>query len=197
MKLEIAAGGSHGGQRESHVLTFKYRGVDMRVRSFIWSCVLVLACYSSAFAQERRWDFGLSVAHIDYDLSGTGTAAGLAGRASRNITPHVAVEFRGLFARPEQQSGPATLVAPDVQVQYRWRIARLTPYVGGGIGFAAVKSDFRTDWDPTTSVAVGTGVRLTDRVGLTGELRLRGFEWDYVGSTAEWSIGLVWGLPGF
>ena len=37
-----------------------------------------------------------------------------------------------------------------------------------------MKSDFHTDWDPTLSFAVGTGVRLTERLGVTGEVRLRG-----------------------
>ena len=175
------------------------RGVPiMRVRSLILSCAFVVAGSASAFAQtqESRWDFGLSAARIDYDLSGTGSAAGLAGRASRYLTPHVVLEARGLFARPEQQSGPATLVAPELQIQYRWNIGRFSPYVGGGVGFAAIKNDFRTDWDATSSVAGGTAFRLTDRVDLIGELRIRGFEWDYVGSTGEFSIGLGWRFPG-
>jgi hypothetical protein len=68
---------------------------------------------------------------------------------------------------------------------------------GGGIGAALVKSDFRTDWDPTLSVAVGTGVRVTERLGVTGEFRLRGHEWDFVGTTAEISAGLAWRFPSF
>jgi hypothetical protein len=169
----------------------------MHLRSFFLSCVFVLAGFGSAFAQQPSWDFGISVARLDYDLSGTGTAAGVAGRAARDLTRHLGIEVRGLFARPEQQSGPSTLFAPDLQVQYRWKFARLTPYVGGGLGFAAVTSPIRTDWDPTTSVAVGTGFRLTDRARIVGELRLRGFEWNYVGSTAEWSVGLAWGGVAF
>ena len=169
----------------------------MRVRSFVLSCVMILATSASALAQESRWDLGLSVSKIDYDLSGTGSVPGFAVRTSRYLTPHVALEARGLFARPEQQSGPAALFAPDLQLQYRWNVARFSPYVGGGVGFAAIKSDFRTDWDATTSVAAGTGVRLTDRVGVFGEVRIRGFEWDFVGSTGEFSAGLTWALPSF
>ena len=169
----------------------------MGIRSLSLSCVLVAVVSTSAFAQDRAWDLGISAAHVEFDLSGTGTAAGVSARATRYFTPHVALEIRGLFAKPEQQSGPSTLFAPDVQIQYRWNLARFSPYVGGGVGFAAVKSPLRTDWDPTTSIAVGTGVRLTDRLGLLGEFRLRGFEWDYVGSTAEWSIGMTWGGPTF
>lgn len=171
----------------------------MHVRSVILPFVLLLSGSLPAFAQESTWDLGISAARIDYDVSGTGSAAGVAVRAVRHLTPHVAVEVRGLLARPALQSGPATLFAPDLQVQYRWQIARVSPYVGGGIGFATIKKQFpfRTDWDTTTTVGGGATVRLTDRVALTGELRLRGFELDYVGSTGEFSVGLTWGLPNF
>jgi hypothetical protein len=66
-----------------------------------------------------------------------------------------------------------------------------------GMGTALVKSDFHSDWDPTLSVAVSTGVRLTDRVGATAEFRLRGHEWRFVGTSTELSAGLVWRLPSF
>jgi hypothetical protein len=69
--------------------------------------------------------------------------------------------------------------------------------VGGGAGTALVKSSFHTDWDPTLSVASGTGVRLTDRLGVTGEFRLRMHEWRFTGTTTELSAGLVWRLPSF
>ena len=173
----------------------------MRVPSFIIACVCLLAGSTSVFAQTSSWDFGVSAARVDYDLSGTGTALGIAAGATRHLTPTLAIEIRGLVARPSQQSGPSTLVAPDVQLQYRWNIARLSPYVGGGVGLAAVKSPFRTDWDPTMSVAVGTRVRLTERLGLVGEMRIRGIEWDvawnpadwnFPGSTGEFSAGVVW-----
>jgi hypothetical protein len=46
-------------------------------------------------------------------------------------------------------------------------------------------------------VAGGTGVRLTDRVGVNGEFRLRGHEWRFTGTTSELSVGLVWRLTAF
>ena len=173
----------------------------MAVRSFILSCVCVLAGSASAFGQTPSWDLAVAAARVDYDLSGTGSARGLAAGATRYFTPHLGLEIRALFAKPLQQSGPSNLFAPDVQIQYRWNIARLSPYVGGGIGVASVSSPFRTDWDPTMSVAVGTRVRLTDHLGAVGEMRIRGIEWDlarnpadwnFPGSTGEFSAGLVW-----
>ena len=153
---------------------------------------------STAQAQGSSWgDVAVSAALVDYDLSGTGTAPGLAVRTTRDLTSNVRVELRGLFAKPDQQFGPTTLFVPEAQLQYRWNAGRFAPYVGGGIGAAMDKSAFRTDWDPTLSAAVGTGVRLSDRVALTGEFRLRGHEWRFVGTTAEFSAGLAWQLPSF
>lgn len=161
-------------------------------------CTLALSFASTAHAQQSAWgDLTLSGARIDYDLSGTGSTPGLAVRATRHLTSHVLVEFGGVFARPEQQFGPSALFMPEAQLQYRWRAGRISPYIGGGIGTALVKSDFHSDWDSTLSVAVGTGVRLTDRLALTGELRIRGHEWRFVGTTADISAGLAWRIPSF
>ena len=44
---------------------------------------------------------------------------------------------------------------------------------------------------------VGTALRLTDQLALTGELRLRGHEWRFVGTTAEIAAGISWRLPQF
>jgi hypothetical protein len=165
---------------------------------FSFLCTLALSFASTAHAQQSAWgDLTLSGARIDYDLSGTGNAPALAVRATRHLTSHLLVELGGVVAKPDQQFGPSTLFMPEAQLQYRWRAGRVSPYIGGGIGTALVKSDFHSDWDPTLSVAVGTGVRLTDRLGVTGELRLRGHEWRFVGTTAEISAGLAWRIPSF
>jgi opacity protein-like surface antigen len=159
---------------------------------------LVIIGSSSAHAQDASWgDLSVSAVRVDYDLSGVGSAPGLAVRATRNLTSNISVEFGGLFAKPEQQFGPSTLFAPEAQLRYRWNAGRMSPYVGGGVGTALVKSAFHSDWDPTLSVAAGTGIRLTDRVGATAEFRLRGHEWRFVGTSTELSAGLVWRLPSF
>lgn len=167
----------------------------LAVASFV---VAVASAPASLRAQEpSRWDVGVAASIVNYDLSGVGTTPGLVVRASRDLTPHVVLETRGLFAWPDQQSGPSTFLAPEVQLQYRWNIARFSPYVGAGGGFAMNRSPFRTDWDPTISFAAGTGMRLTEGVGLTGEFRLRGVETRFTGTTAEWSVGMAWRLPSF
>jgi opacity protein-like surface antigen len=169
---------------------------------FILSVVVasVIAGASPAAAQQgSSWgDLNVSLTRIDYDLSGTGSAAGLAVRTTRDLSSSVRLELGGVFAKPEHQFvGPSTLFVPEAQLQYHWNIGRLSPYVGGGIGAAMVKSSLHTDWDPALSAAVGTGVRLTRRLGLTGEFRLRGHEWKSTGTTAELSMGLAWRLSSF
>jgi hypothetical protein len=64
-------------------------------------------------------------------------------------------------------------------------------------GNAARQVILHTDWDPTLSVAGGTGVRLMDRVAVTGELRIRNHGWDFGGTTTDLSAGLAWRLPSF
>jgi hypothetical protein len=160
-------------------------------------CVFVIAGASTAGAQGSWGDLAVSVGRMDYDLSGTGHAPSFAVRATRDLSSNVALEFGGVFAKPNQQFRVSTLFMPEAQIRYRWNVGRVSPYVGGGLGAALVKSFFHTDWDPTLSVAGGTGVRLTDRVAVTGELRIRNHEWAFSGTTTELSAGLAWRLPSF
>ena len=170
----------------------------MRVRVLgLLSFAFLLAVGSASAQDSPRWNVGAAVVGVQYDLSGVGNAPGVAVRASRDVTRTLVLETRGLLAWPEQQSGRSTFFVPEAQLQYRWHVARFSPYIGAGGGVAMVKSPFRTEWDPTFSVSAGTDVSLTERVGLIGELRLRGIERRFTGSTAEGSLGMAWRLPSF
>jgi hypothetical protein len=176
------------------------KGMTMRFGCTGLLAFIVVMCGSaaSALAQDRSWgDIAVSGVGMEYDLSGVGTAPGLAVRGTRDVSEHVVLEVRGLFAQPNQQFGPSTLVVPEAQLQYRWNAARLSPFVGVGGGLAMVKSSFDTNWDPTVSFSAGTGVRLTEQLGLLGEVRLRGVEYRFTGSIAEWAVGLTYRLPAF
>ena len=173
---------------------------------FVQSCVVAMMVLgaTSASAQDSSWGaLSVTAGRIDFDLSGTGQTNGWAVRTTRDFTPHVSLELRGLFARPCQQfqdckgEGPATLFVPEAQLQYRWAMGRVEPFVGAGLGMSALKSSLRTEWDPTVSFSAGTGVRVTDRLSLLGEVRLRGHEFRFTGSTAEINAGLSWRLPSF
>ena len=165
--------------------------------------VLFVAGAGTAAAQSTWTEMSVSASYIDFDLSGTGQTSGFVVRATRPLSSRVSVEVRSLFARPCQQfqdcenDGPAVLMAPEAQVQYHWTVGRAEPYVGGGLGAAAVRSSLGTRWDPTLSFSVGTGVRLTDHLALNGEFRLRGHEWKFTGTTTEIAFGLGWRFPTF
>ena len=148
-------------------------------------------------------DVSVTAGRVDYDLSGTGHTSGLAIRWVKDLNSSVSLELRGLFARPCQQFqscddvGPATLFVPEAQLQYRWKVARLEPFVGAGLGLSTLRSSFHTAADPTVVFSAGTGVRLTERLALTGEFRLRGHEFRFVGTSTEVNAGLSWRLPAF
>ena len=150
------------------------------LRLFFCSMAMILTGTSAARAQDGWSSLSVSAARIDFDLSGTGQTNGMAVRATRSLTSNIVLEVGTTFARPCQQfqdcrsEGPATLFAPEAQLQYHWTIGRVEPYVGGGVGASALRSSFNTDWEPTVSFGAGTGVRLTDRLVLTGDFRIRG-----------------------
>lgn len=153
---------------------------------------------NASLTQTPSWgDLTFSVGRLDYDLSGVGAAPALAVRMTRDLSDRVSLEFGGVYSKPEQQFGPSTLFMPETQLRYRWNAGIVSPYVGGGIGAAMVKSSFHTDWDPTFSVAGGALVRLTNRLSVNGEFRLRAHEWNGAGTSSEISAGLAWRLPAF
>ena len=167
-----------------------------RVHSLVVGCAFVGLAATTAQAQNRSWgDVAVSVAAVDFDLSGTGQATGVAVRMTREMTRHLVLEARGLFTQPTQQFDSSTVVIPEGQLHYRWHKARWTPFAGAGLGAAAVRSDVGTDWDATVAFSGGTGFRLTDRVGMLGEMRVRGVGWRFTGSLAEWTVGLAWRIP--
>ena len=130
---------------------------------------------------------------INFDLSGTGTTFGTTLRVGQPIGANFSLEGSVLVARPQQQFGSSTLLIPEAHLQYHWTAGRFRPFAGAGVGAARVSSDvIRTDWDPTVSFAGGTQVRVNERFGVFGEFRLRGVEWDFVGTTTDVMAGLVW-----
>ena len=170
------------------------------ISSFVFAVVLFGAIPAQAQTPSRG-ELGVTAGLVDFDLSGTGQTTGVAVRMTRYFTPHLGLEVRTLFARPCQQFqscddvGPATLIVPEAQVQYRWQAGRVEPFVGAGLGASALTSSFDTRWDPTIAFTAGMGVRLTNAVSLVGEFRLRGHEFDFTGSTAEFNGGVAWRLP--
>jgi hypothetical protein len=130
-----------------------------------------------------------------WDLSGTGDSFTMGARA--DVALNRIVLFEGGFSwfAADQQFGDTTTVfLPEVQGQVEYP-ARLAPYVGLGVGLAV---DFRdeldggTQTDPTFVGALGVRFDVNDALGLRAELRVRGHEPDFAGTTADWVGGVSW-----
>ena len=172
---------------------------------------ILISSASPAQAQDSSWgDLAVSTGRMDFDLNGTGHTYGVAVRAKRHFSPHLALEVGGVLARycgyksvsggeclPGKQEGTTSLFMPEAQLQYRWNMGRVSPYVGGGMGLSRRGGLNFSRWDPTFSAAVGSAVYVTDRLGITGEFRLRGHETRFTGTTSEISTGVVWRFPSF
>jgi hypothetical protein len=153
--------------------------------------VLIFFGVNVASAQEMpaaRHTISASTGSMNFDLSGTGNTWNVSVRATRALTSHVALEFGGLFARPDLQGGigTGTVILPEVQLQYHWRVNRVAPYAGGGVGFLHQRRDVIGSTNNFALAAAG-GARFyfNDRVAALGEFRIHTIERDFAGTTAE------------
>jgi hypothetical protein len=130
-----------------------------------------------------------------WDLSGTGGSFTMGGRVDMPIKRIVLIEGGATWFSADQQFGDTTTVfLPEVQGQVQYPAA-LAPYAGLGIGLAV---DFREDEDlgtlvePTFSAALGVRLDVNESFGLRAELRVRGHEPNFTGTTADWTGGVSW-----
>jgi len=167
------------------------------MRTALAAVLAVLAVGAPAAARAQRADaprrpaVSVSAGAFQYDLSGTGTVPMLATRLELPLARYALVEGGVAAARPGRQfAGPETFVAPEAQLQVQLPLGRFAPYLGAGAGAALRSAGGRTDGDLTVSGAGGVRAWLTDRVGLRGELRVRGIGTGFTGSAAEWTLGV-------
>lgn len=154
--------------------------------------VLIFPGIKTASAQEiaaARNTISASTGSMNFDLSGTGNTWNVAVRGTRALTSNVALEVGGLFARPDLQGGVGTVILPEVQLQYHWRLNTVAPYAGGGVGFIHQRREFLGTTISTNNLALGAagGARFyfNDRVSAVGEFRIHTIERDFAGTTAE------------
>jgi hypothetical protein len=154
---------------------------------------------SRAQSVESRPSVSLNAGAFQFDLSGTGTAPMLALRGDMPLSRHFLAEGSISAARPTQQFGATTFIAPEAQVQAQLPLAggRVAPYLGAGAGLAIdVRNKGYIGDRSILTVSGATGLRywLTDQLGLRGELRVRGIGTRFEGSAAEWTLGTSWRL---
>ncbi len=160
----------------------------------------ITAQAQSAAFESMRPAVSVNAGAFQFDLSGTGTAPMIAGRAELPLNRYLLAEGGLSVARPEQQfGGTTTFFVPEAQIQAQLPLAegRVAPYIGLGAGYAIDRrtSAFGgTRSDPTFSAATGVRYWVTDALGLRAELRVRGVGTSFAGSAAEWTLGTAWRL---
>ena len=164
-------------------------------RSLLSAALLAAAVAAPARGQTAvapRPAVSVAAGVSQFDLSGTGSARVVAVRAERPLARALLAEVGVAVARPRQQfERTTTLVIPEVALQLQLP-ARVAPYVGVGVGDAM---DFRPEsvgglrQQLTVSGAAGVRAWLGERLGVRGELRVRGIGRNFAGSTAEWTGG--------
>ena len=122
----------------------------------------------SAAFESMRPAVSVNAGAFQFDLSGTGTAPMIAGRAELPLNRYLLAEGGLSVARPEQQfGGTTTFFVPEAQIQAQLPLAdgRVAPYLGLGAGYAIDRrtSAFGgTRSDPTFSGATGVRYWVTD-----------------------------------
>jgi len=160
--------------------------------SFFAVVTVLMLGVNAASAQEAaaaRNTITASTGSLNFDLNGTGNTWNVAIRGTRALTPHLALEFGGLFARPDLRSGVGTIILPEAQLQYHWRVNKVAPYAGGGVGFLHRREEFLGITMTRNNLALGAvgGARFhfNDRIAALGEFRIHAINRDFSGTTAE------------
>lgn len=137
----------------------------------------------------------LNTGLFQFDLSGTGWAPMVAVRAATPISHVLLLEGAFTAARPGQQFATTTYLVPEAQIQLVLPFSGISPYMGlgGGAAFDLRDSDVGgLQADLTISGSLGIKAWLKDALGVQAEIRSRGVELDFTGSTTEYTLGLIW-----
>jgi hypothetical protein len=149
-----------------------------------------------AAAQYLLPSGSLLVGATNYDLppNRKGTAPFAAIRMEYPILFLVAEGSLGLFRFHPPNERRRIYVVDEAQIQYQFLPVAIKPYFGAGIGrFIAIAGDSPRRGDVTLSAAAGIRVGLP-AVGarLRSEFRVRYVGAEFIGSAAEWTVGVSW-----
>jgi hypothetical protein len=169
-----------------------------KMPTFVLVVLALFAIVPAAAAQERtpaQNEVGVAFGVMNFDLSGVGNTWVTTVRGTRALTDHLAVEAGVSIARPQQTFDRVHFIAPEAQLQYFWKVGRVRPYAGGGVGFVYRDSDlYNAKVNLALSTSGGARIDLSNTAAVFGELRLRGIDRNFGASTAEWFGGVIWRL---
>ena len=130
---------------------------------------------------------------FQYDLSGTGTVPFGGVRLTLPLHRWILVEPALTYAAYDAQSGDEIpLLIPEAQVQGRWPLGRIDPFLGVGVGGVFDMRESRGGQElvvSTLSAAAGARGWLGRGWSARAELRVRGVD-GFTGAVAEWTVGL-------
>jgi hypothetical protein len=160
-------------------------------RSVLTAVLLALVSPSIAAGQQLSLMGGVA----EYDLSGVETSNVWAARAAFPVEPFFLVEPAVSYIHTSQSFGRSDLWMPEVQLQAHLILGPAAPYLGVGLGAAIDDVEHvegvEDETDFTTSVAAGVRWGLLEKIGLRVEGRIRGIEYDWVGTVSEVTAGVV------
>lgn len=166
------------------------------MKCFPLAALIVAIAPLSAVAQQPdlpRMQLAATIGQTEYDFSDVGTATVFGGRAGFWLNRLVGIEAQLGRASLDPNAGNAALYFPEAQLQLRWPVWRVTPYLGAGAG--AIIADSRdpqiaTESEISFSASGGIGAELASRVMVIAEARLRGAGTRFTGSTGDLNVGL-------
>jgi hypothetical protein len=160
-------------------------------RPVLGAALLALVLPSIAAGQQLSLMGGVA----EYDLSGVETSNVWAARVAFPVEPFFIVEPAVSYIHTSQAFGRSDLWMPEVQLQAHVILGPAAPYLGVGVGAAIEEVDdvegVEGETDFTTSVAAGVRWGVLETIGLRVEGRIRGIEYDWVGTVSELTAGVV------
>ena len=164
----------------------------------VLTAVAVLAVLPAAAAAQQLGTGPVRVAatigRMDYDMSVVGQANVFSGRLGVRLGSVLGLEAYGGYAAVEEEDlGTTRLYMPEAQIQARWPLGRISPFVGAGAGLIVAESydpAIGTDSEVTFSAAGGLTADVGSRMLLLGDVRLRGVGPRMAGATGDLNVGV-------
>jgi hypothetical protein len=157
---------------------------------------IALFAASPATAQhidQGRFHIAATIGHTEYDLAGVGSSNVYSARGGVRLNRILGVEGLLGYTSVAEDGGNTSLYLPEAQLQARWPLGRVSPFVGGGVGMIVADSfddAIKTDSDVTFSSAAGVELGVGAGVMLIGEVRVRGVGTRFAGSTGDFNIAV-------
>jgi hypothetical protein len=173
----------------------------LRVAARAVLVLLPVAPLASPALAQTNWRLSAGAGVLSWDASGTGESTTLVARAGRGIFSRwLGVELGAGYAALDEQlrTTSTKTLSLDAQFQLQAPWTRVQPYVGLGPALFSylTQPTGRDRVEPGYSVGAGLRAQVTRRVGLVGDARIRGWNFERatdftVNSAGEATLGVT------